>query len=131
MAQVPSYNDNGGFTLVEVLIAILIMMVGMIGVLQSLNVAMEHNLRNQMRDQGVHVGEMVLNEMRGQDFDAAFTNETTIPMNIRGIPSRYTVERDVTELGADTKQYDVTVKWTYKGRPFQNKVVTVRSKIHQ
>lgn len=128
MAQVPSYNDNGGFTLIEVMIAILIMMVGMIGILQSLNVAMEHNLKNQMRDQGVHVGEKVLNEMRGHEFGFPFTNQTTIPMNIRGIPSRYTVDRTVTSLGGATEQYDVTVRWTYKGRPFQNRVVTVRSK---
>lgn len=130
MAQVPSYNDNGGFTLIEVMVAILIMMVGMIGVLQSLNVAMEHNLKNQMRDQGVYLGEKVLNDMRGQAFDATavFYNQTTIPVNIRGLPSRYTVDRTVTPLGKDTTQYEVTVGWTYKGRGFQNRVVTVRSR---
>jgi type IV pilus assembly protein PilV len=126
VAPVPSFKNDRGFTLVEVLIAMVIMVIGMFGLLEAVNVSMEHNLRNQMRDQGVYVGEKIMNDMRAQPFDATFTNNTTIPMSLRGVSKKYTVERKTTTLG-DSKQYEVLVKWTYKGREYQNQVVSVRS----
>ena len=129
MAQVPSNCNNGGFTLIEVLVAIMIMTVGMLGLLQAVNVAMEHNLRNQMREQGVYVGAQVIKEMRGKPFGTVFTELTSIPMkNLRGMSTKFDVERKAAKLGDETEQYDVTVKWTYKGRSYQNHVVTVRGK---
>lgn len=128
MAQVPSYKNNDGFTLVEVLVAIVIMVVGLLGLLEAVNVAMEHNLRNQLRDQSVYVGEKILNDMRGQQFDSTFTNHTTIPMSLRGVSKKFTVDTTTIPLGVDTKQYQVVVKWTYKNRDYQNQVVTVRSR---
>lgn len=128
MALVPSRKNNNGFTLVEVLVAMVIMVIGLFGLLESVNVAMEHNLRNQLRDQAVYVGEKILNDMRGQAFDATFTNHTTIPMSIRGVNKKFTVDTTTTSLGADSKQYEVIVKWTYKSRDYQNQVMTVRSR---
>ncbi|WP_343213480.1 prepilin-type N-terminal cleavage/methylation domain-containing protein [Geomobilimonas luticola] len=128
MGQVPSCKNNGGFTLVELLVAMVIIVIGMLGLLEAVNVAMEHNLRNQLRDQAVYVGEKILNDMRGQQFDATFTNHTTIPMSLRGVNKKFTVDTTTIPLGADSKQYEVVVKWTYKSRNYQNQVVTVRSR---
>jgi len=128
VALAPSYKNNGGFTLVEVMVAMIIMVVGMFGLLEAVNVAMEHNLRNQLRDQAVYVGERVLNDMRGQSFDATFTNHTTIPMSIRGVNKKFTVDTTTISLGTDSKQYQVVVGWTYKNRQFQNQALTVRSR---
>ncbi|MBT0652824.1 pilus assembly protein PilV [Geobacter luticola] len=105
-----------------------IIVIGMLGLLEAVNVAMEHNLRNQLRDQAVYVGEKILNDMRGQQFDATFTNHTTIPMSLRGVNKKFTVDTTTIPLGADSKQYEVVVKWTYKSRNYQNQVVTVRSR---
>jgi len=130
VGQVPSYKNSGGFTLVEVLVAMVIMVIGMLGLLEAVNVAMEHNLRNQLRDQAVYVGEKTLNEMRGAAFDDATFDSysATIPMSIRGVNKTYKVVSTSIPLGADSKQYEVVVKWTYKNRNFQNQVVTVRSR---
>jgi type IV pilus assembly protein PilV len=107
-----------------------IMVIGMLGLLEAVNVAMEHNLRNQLRDQAVYVGEKTLNEMRGAAFDDATFDSysATIPMSIRGVNKTYKVVSTSIPLGADSKQYEVVVKWTYKNRNFQNQVVTVRSR---
>lgn len=128
MAQVPSYKNNGGFTLVEVLVAMVIMVIGMLGLLEAVNVAMEHNLRNHLRDQAVYVGEKIMNDMRGQQFGAVFANHTTIPMSLRGVNKTFVVDTTTTDLGVDSQQYAVVVRWTYKGREFRNRVVSVRSR---
>jgi len=58
-------RNSGGFTLVEVIMAVLILLVGMLGLLQAVNLAMEVNLRNQVREEAVYVGERVMTELRG------------------------------------------------------------------
>ncbi len=130
-------SKNRGFTLIEVMMAILILMVGMLGLLQAINLAIEVNLRNQLREEAVNVGERVMNEMRGKGFDnisVASTPTDTytypvyqIPSKIRGTSRTYSVSRRSTVLSSVnslpvTKQLEVLVNWTYKGVSYENRV---------
>ena len=47
---------NRGFTLVEVMVAMLILFIGMMALLWALTAAVEHNLKNQMTDEAVRLG---------------------------------------------------------------------------
>lgn len=129
---------NNGFTLIEVMMAILILMVGMLGLLQAINLALEVNLRNQVREEAVYVGEKVMNEMRGTGFDnisvatpatQSYTYATyQLPSRQRGVNRTYNVIRKSRVLSTVdakhvTKELTVLVTWTYKGVEYQNMVV--------
>ena len=123
-------NRNSGFTLVEVVMAILILMVGMLGLLQAINLATEVNIRNQVREEAVFLGERVMNELRGKGFDniSAAYGAYNSPSKLRGVTRSYTVLRSSTVLSTvsgspATKQMTVTVTWNYKGVGYQNRVV--------
>ena len=127
-----SRKNNAGFTLTEVVVAILIIMVGMLGLLQAVGVATEHNLKNQLRDEAVQVGEKYMNIQRAKPFDLLSTpalggyHTRYEPSRVRGRNNPYSVDLTVDELSESTfapsRQLNVTVSWTYKGVTYQNRV---------
>ncbi|GFO66846.1 pilus assembly protein PilV [Geomonas limicola] len=131
----PSLKNKAGFTLTEVMVALVIMMVGLVGLLQAIGIALEHNLRNQQREEAVFLGEKYLNELRGKRFDATFDPYSspytpfTVGSGVRGGGTRYTVERTGDKYSADnlTKLLIVTVKWTFKQVEYQNRVTATVS----
>lgn len=122
-------NNTYGFTLIEVLVAIVILMIGMLGLLQSVNIALETNFRSQQRDEVVRVGEMIMNRMRNQAFENVSTRPLIIPSRLRSLNSSYTVMRTVTPITAgQTDQYRVDVRYKYKNYSTTHSLVTLRGK---
>jgi type IV pilus assembly protein PilV len=119
------------------MMAMLILVVAMLGLLQSINLAMEMNLRNQLRDEAVSVGERTMNEFRGKGFDnisvpsvtsQLYTYRTySVASKLRGTNRKYGVSRSAMTLATAssqpvTKQLNVNVTWTYKGIAYENRV---------
>jgi type IV pilus assembly protein PilV len=121
-------QDKSGFTLVELLVAILIMMVGLLGLLQSVNIALEYNLKNQMRNEVVRVAQDSMNLMRSMPYDATFSPITTIPTSLRNINRTYTVKRKRETVSDNSIKYYVDVVWAYKNISTTQSVMTVRSR---
>lgn len=128
------------------MVAIVIMMVGLLGLLESINIATEYNLKNHLRDEAVYVGEKYLNALKGQQFDnvAPVYPATSIAFplistasRIRGSAKKLIVETSSTALAwdashkASTLQLNVLVKWTYKGVTFENRLQVPYSKMPQ
>ena len=59
-----SRKDSGGFTLVEMMMAMLVLTVGLLGLLQSIQVAWQHNARNRLREEAVLLAEERMNDFR-------------------------------------------------------------------
>lgn len=137
MSQPTSIRNSSGFTLVEVMVAILIMMVGMIGLLEMINVSLQHNLKNQLRDEAVQVGERYMAELRGTPFDDISLSYQTIqvPSKLRGSTREYSVARISQVLARQdpanaassptSLQLTVTVSWDYRNATLTNRVVSV------
>jgi type IV pilus assembly protein PilV len=128
--QGTSMQNKSGFTLVELCVAMLIMLVGLLGLLQSVNIAMEYNLKNQMRNEVVRVAQDAMNDMRSKAFDSVSSTTRTVPSSLRNINRTYTVTRSVISTGTDvSRKYQVDVTWMYKNAPTTHSVMTVRSRV--
>ena len=127
-----SKGNNRGFTLVEVMVAMLIMMVGLLGLLTSVNVASEHNLKNHLRNEAVQIAGTAMSAQRIRPFDnlTATSVSQSVPSLIRGVAKNYTMTRSINKpyLSADSREIVVGVDWTYKGSSFHHETHSIRSR---
>ena len=66
-AKVPTFpsNNRAGFTLLEILIALIILMVGMMALLSAATNAVILNLDNLLRDEAVQCADAKMREVKG------------------------------------------------------------------
>ena len=130
--QLHVISNNRGFTIIEFLVAIVIVMVGMLGLLQSVNVALTHNLQNQMRNEAVMVAdEQMAREMgKGYDQADATMRNYTVGRQILNAYRIYSVARTGATL-QNSKQLNFVVTWRYKGVSYNHGASTVITKTNQ
>lgn len=129
MPQPTLMHVEKGFTLIEVMVAIVIMMVGVLGLLSTLNLAMEYNIKNQRREEVIRIAEEIMNGMRTRPFGAVFNPTTTVTSRLRSSTVRYAVTRRVTNVTPSvTDRYQVDVRWAYKNYSALHTIVTIRGK---
>jgi hypothetical protein len=113
--------------------------VALLGLLKSLEVAMEHNVRNSARDMAMKIAEDQMRDFRTMDYDALpkpadysdpYVNESSVTSQLKGINVPFNVETTVRKIAADSDALLVTVnvKWTYKNEEIAQGLQTVRSR---
>jgi type IV pilus assembly protein PilV len=140
MRALPSISPSNdrGFTLVEMLMALLIMTVGLLGLLQSLQVAYQHSTRNRLREEGILLAEEQMNELRLLTFNN-ITARNVVTSADRGIIAGgrngiYTVIRNSEWIGGGSptahsrsKKLTVTVQWSFRHVTSNQVLYSVRS----
>ncbi len=126
--------NKRGFTLVEVMIALVVTLVVFLALMQTALVGIDSNMINVLRDEAVSIAGQRMNEARNTLFDSlgAGTTSGTVTRNIRNITNfSYTVTRIVTSLNTDNKQIDITIRWEWKdktvanGNPYIHSITTI------
>jgi len=126
--KIISKLNDSGFTLIEVLIAIVILMVGLLGVMQSLNLAIATNLQNEMRTQATMLGENQMAKIKSFPFaniTGAAEKSLTVPVNMRSAIVDYTVTKKIDTVSSTTKRVNVGVSWIHRGNHFDYVVSSV------
>ena len=139
-------NEKGS-TLIEIMIAFVIMLFVMLALMQTAMLSMDANMTNVIRDEAVGIAEMRMNEARNLPFTATVDNLTSdigslsgadcptafsatgvpIQRNLRNITNfDFCTNRVVTHLGTDTKQVTITVGWRWKGEDYTHSITTIR-----
>lgn len=113
--------NNKGFTLIEFLVAIVILMIGLLGMLSGIDLAMRTSVDNTLRNQAVLVADDVMMATRALQFNSISTTVTPVfqmfPQSRRfvgGFYKNYSVRRAVNLTTPQTKEILIDVAWTYK-----------------
>lgn len=132
MRRITVLRNNRGMSLIEVLIAMLILMIASMAIMQTAIVAYQNNAKNLIRDEAVRVADEQVNEKLNLPFDSPLlsgTTTTTARRDVRNYQVAYTATTTVTAIGgSDTKQVDVLVAWTFRNETLNHRVTTIMGK---
>lgn len=151
MKQIVLLNKNG-FTLVEVLVALVIALIVFLALMQTALIGIDSNMRNILRDEAVRIAEMRISGARNVPFTDLVSDSTPIPDC--NCPDGFSssgecLSRDFRKLqnfnfctnvvcqeldgdgncatnDSDNKQINVTIGWKWKGEDFIHTITTIR-----
>ncbi len=121
MADV-QFNNESGFTLIEFIVAVVILMVGMLGLLQTANVAISSNRQNQLRNEAT----LVMDKWLSTELAKGYASASISPSSwyesrpvLNGFVN-YSVVRSGTQL-QNSKEVRLTVSWPYRNMRYSYK----------
>lgn len=129
-------KSDKGFTLIEMMIALLILAISLLGFFAAITASIDSNLRNEIRNTGVGLTTQVVETLIAQDFDALVAgtcimdpadptpgclvpNATFYPSPTATIRSGYLQDYaftwTISDLNIDLKQIEINLSYTYRG----------------
>lgn len=128
METVVIFNKKG-FTLIEFLVAIVIMMVGLLGLLQTVNYAISHNMNNQLRQEAVMVADELMQIEMAKPFESiVIGTENKSPQRIvNGNPYSYAVVITNSSPTARSINININVGWSYKQAQYEHAISSLVS----
>ena len=129
-------KNNGGMTLVEVLVAMAIVFIVFLGMSSAGLVVLDQNIKNSQRDEAVSVAEMEMEDVRNIPFATIANDNHIVTRKIRGLNVAYNVVRTVANPDGTTPATDpnnrrVTINVTWnrienqQTRTYNHTVLTI------
>lgn len=120
-------HSENGFTLVEFLVSVVILMVGLLGLLQAVNLSLQHNLTNEYRNEATTLAdaEMVKEAAKGTTiagFNAISTVTKRYPVNVKVLNAfkTYSVVKTGVQRTLNTKEIAIQVRWSHRGQNYSH-----------
>lgn len=123
------YRNNSGFTLIEFLVSIVILMVGLLGLLQSVNIALQYNTTTQLRNEAVVLGDLQMSNELAKPFDlvSTGTSSRSVQRTFFNGYKNFSVTRSGTDM-TNSKQVNIQVSWKHKNNRYTHDVFGASSK---
>lgn len=128
-----AFFNNKGFTVVELMVALLILMVGMLGLLQTVNLGLVHNMSDELRNDAVLAADeqMALEMSKPFDLVSTTTNLRVVNRGIRSSYKNYSVTKVGSKVSSNTKSVNITINWKYKQQPYSHAITSLISQFNQ
>ena len=111
-----TFKGQQGFTLMETSIAMIVMMVGALGIASLFFFSTQNNVGGSERAIAMAVAQQQLEQIRSVSYDDATLDVETVTSTVRNAEQNYTVERTVTQEtnpnGSDKQLKKITIKVT-------------------
>lgn len=144
----PVSCNKSGFTLIEVLVAVVILTVGLLGLMQTVIYALNHNLTAQLRQEATLVADQVMSmekakpysKITAPSFDSTKVTYETLPMQItdtvvtrtvNGADKTFAVRKTVRSPTPQSKNIEVMVSWVHKQTTYSHSVASIITDINQ
>jgi Tfp pilus assembly protein PilV len=128
-------STGKGLTLVEVMIAFLVLLITSLALMQTALVSISANMQNVLRDEAVSVAEMRFAEAKSAPFDDInqdgnpdsnpLTINKDVTRTLKNVDVTFITTMTVSQLSTDIKQVDVTVTWSWKGVSYTHSASTI------
>lgn len=108
-------NKESGFTMVEFLVAIVILLIGMLGLLQAANVALNSNQQNHLRNEAT----LVMDNELGQELAKGYAGASVLAhytcehRKLLNAYVNYSVVRSGTQY-PNSKEIRFRISWPYR-----------------
>lgn len=121
-------RDARGFTLIEMLIALVILSVSILAMTSLTLTAIRANLDNDLRNAAIRLTAEVAEDLGAMPIESVVATVTpeTRQVSIRGGVFPYQVTRTVTTLTNDLRQVNITVSYTSQGVTKTNSAVVYK-----
>ena len=112
-------RNDAGFTVLEFMVASLILMVGLLGMLNGVMIAGQRSLETSLRNEAITLADEQMTQELAQGFGglAVASTKNPTPRTVLGVQKSYSTAINVVAPTANTKQIDITVTWSYRGTP--------------
>ncbi|MCE5333990.1 MAG: prepilin-type N-terminal cleavage/methylation domain-containing protein [Desulfobacteraceae bacterium] len=124
-------RNKAGFTLVEVLVAMLILAIGMLGSVLGMMTALNHSLGNELRNEAIKIAQHVAEEARNMPYSSVqkIPSTQTVNMQVRKSLASFTVNTVTTPASGysvhGVTKLSITVQWTLKKKTHSYLLETV------
>ena len=129
-------KNNGGMSLVEVLVAMAIVFIVFLGMSSAGLVVLDQNIKNSQRDEAMSVAEMEMQEVRNTPFsvltlapDNVSVSIDNVSRQIRRLNVNYGVWRTVNHLDVNNLQVSIRVTWNrienHQTKSYDHTVITI------
>lgn len=147
-------KNKDGFSLVEVMISLIVLLLVFMGLMQSALLGIDSNMRNILRDEAIKIAAERMEETRNMPFDSIVSDpapgdnlmlpacanppvsdggpyEVGIQRNFRNIigfdyGTRMTVTNLALAAPVQTKQIQILVRWEYRGECYTHSIMSLR-----
>lgn len=146
-------KNRVGFSLVEVMISLIILVLVFMGLMQSALLGIDSNMRNILRDEAISIASERIEEARSMPFDLVVSDtapgdnlmltacanppvsdggpyEVEIQRNFRNIQNfPFGTRMTVTDLDGppvETKQIQILVRWEYRNECYTHSIMSLR-----
>ncbi|MCM0083695.1 prepilin-type N-terminal cleavage/methylation domain-containing protein [Geomonas sp. Red32] len=130
-------SSEKGFTMIELLVAVLILSVGLLGLFQSVYVAIGNGMKDTLRAEGMTFGD----ELMAHEVNQPFTNlsvsqaqpwsrSSSQPRSINNgmAQATYSSVRTHVYVSPSSTDLQIRVTWRYKGAQYSQNLATMVSK---
>lgn len=125
--QIIARKRNSGFTLVEVLVAFLVLTFGMLAIFEGLILFSHANFRNLLRDEAVRIGEEKINFLRNSTFLETEGTEI-VSRRVKNFSRDFTVSWKLEPISSLSLAAKVDVKWTLSGKEYRHSIISIVSR---
>jgi type IV pilus assembly protein PilV len=115
--EATAIRNESGFSLIEVLVAMCILLFGLLGSMTGVMAAVDQNLRSSLREEAVMLAREQIETNRNINYAAVAEGitDTQVSRSVRKAQRTYDVRRTVATVGT-LKRVTITVSWTHKTR---------------
>ena len=124
----PVWQNSKGMSLIEVMIAIVLLMIVSMALMQTSLVGYQTNIQNALREEATRVADEEMSKQRDTAYTAlvAGTGTAVVARNFRGFAVDFTITTTITDISTvNSKQITVGISWPYRGKTYYHSITTI------